>query len=126
MDLPLLTDEFIRRESLQYFQPLGKVVRCQEGRQMLTKLLMRIVVVPIGGRLLQRAIHALDLPIRPGMIGFGQAMLYPVFATDTVKQQREGIADALPVDELDVIVGQDGMDFVGHSGNEMAQVICTP
>ena len=88
---------------------------------MLTKLLMGVVVVAIDRRLLQRAVHALHLPIRPRMIGFGQAMLNPVFGTDTVKQQREGVAVALPIGELDAIVGQDGMDFVGHSSNEMAQ-----
>jgi hypothetical protein len=33
----------------------------------------------------------------------------------------EGVTIFDPVGKLDAIIGQDGMDFVGNSGNEMAQ-----
>ncbi len=83
MLLPLLANVFIGRESLQRLQTFGKVVGHQESRQMLPELLMGIVVVTIDRRLFERAVHPLDLTIRPGMIGLGQAMLNPVFGSNS-------------------------------------------
>jgi hypothetical protein len=37
-------------------------------------------------RVLDRAIHPLDLPVRPGMIDFGQPMLDAVSLADAVEQ----------------------------------------
>src|SRR5215211_1057487 len=88
---------------------------------MLTKLLMRVVVVAVDCRLFEGAVHALDLPIGPRMVRLGELMLDTMLGTDAIKQQWEGVAVALSVDKLDAIVGQDRVDFVGHSGDEVAQ-----
>lgn len=77
MLLPLLTDEFKGRESPEHLVALGKVVCQHEGRQMLTKLLMRIVVVAIEGRLFERVVHAFHLPVRLRMAGLGQPAVVP-------------------------------------------------
>ena len=37
------------------------------------------------GHLLDGSIHPLDLPIGPGMVGFGEAMLDAVLKADTVE-----------------------------------------
>ena len=82
---------------------------------MLTKLLMRVVVIAVDGRLFEGAVHPFHLTIRPWVIGFGQPMFNLVFSTDAVKQQREGLAVSRAIGELDAIVSQDRMDFVGRS-----------
>lgn len=88
---------------------------------MVTKLLLRVVVITIDRRLFKRAVHALHLSVRPGMIGLGQPMLNLMFGTDAVKQQRKGITVRLSVGELDAVVGQNSVDLVGHSGDEMTK-----
>lgn len=88
---------------------------------MLPQLLMGVVVVAIDGRLFERAVHPLDLTIRPRMTGIGQPMFNPMFGTDAVKQQPEGVAVGRTIGELDAVIRQDGMDLVGHSRNQMAQ-----
>ena len=118
--LPLLADEFIGCQSFQGLEALGEIVGHQEGCQMVTKLLMSIVVVAIDGGFLERSIHALDLAVRPGMIGFGEAMLDAMLGADAVKHQSESITIALPVRKLDAIVSQDRVDLVRDSGDEVA------
>lgn len=90
---------------------------------MVAKLLMGIVVVAVNGGILERSVHPLHLTIGPGMIGLGQTMLNTVLGTDPVKQQFEGITISLTIGKLDAVIGQDGVDSVGHSGNEMTQEI---
>src|SRR5687767_13739306 len=88
---------------------------------MLTKLLMRVVVVTVNCRLFESAIHALHLTVRPGMIGLSQAMLDTLFGTDAIKQQRESVTVCWAIGELNAVVGQKGMDFVGHSSDQVTQ-----
>ncbi len=121
MLLPLLADVFIGREYLQRFETLGEVVRHQESRQMVTKLLVSVVVVTIDRRLFERAVHALYLTNCPRMIRFGQAMLNLGFGTDAVEQQWQGIAVIRAVGELNAIVRQQGVDLVGDSSDEMTE-----
>ena len=52
---------------------------------------MAVVVVPFDGRLLDRAVHALDLPIRPGVVRLGQAMLNAICIADHVEPHGPGI-----------------------------------
>lgn len=88
---------------------------------MFTKLLMGVVEIAIDCRVLQRAVHPLHLPVRPGMVGLGQPMLNPMLGTNAVKQQRKGVTVALAVGKLDAIIREDGMDFIGHDSHEMTQ-----
>jgi hypothetical protein len=44
-----------------------------------------------------------------------------VLGADTIKQQFEGVTILLAVGKLNSVIGQDGVDFVGNSGDEMAQ-----
>lgn len=57
------------------------------------ELAMIVVVESLDGRLLDRAVHSLDLPIGPGTLHFSQAV-------------------------LDAVVGQNGMDPIGHCLND--------
>ena len=53
---------------------------------MRAELVVAIVVVPLDGRVLNCAVHALDLTVRPRMVGLGQ----PVFS---VQCSMLGIVD---------------------------------
>jgi hypothetical protein len=54
---------------------------------MPAELVMAGVVIALEGRLLQRAVHPLNLTVRPGVIGLGQAMLDAVLGDS----QLEGV-----------------------------------
>src|SRR5690349_17677575 len=116
--LPLMTNEFIRRKPSEGLEALGKVVGHQEDGQVLTQLLMGSVIITINGRFLEGAVHALDLAICPRVIRFRQAMVNTPFGTDTVKQQGKGIAVSGPVGELNAVVSQNGVNFVGNGGHK--------
>ncbi|BCI67451.1 hypothetical protein AAJCM20276_20750 [Acetobacter aceti] len=65
------------------------------------------------GCILDRAVHPLNLPIRPGMTGFRQAMFDPVGFADPVEAHgtRPGCASVTGLlGELDAIVRQNGMN----------------
>src|SRR5690606_10753547 len=71
------------------------------------------------GRFLDGAVHTLDLAIGPRMIGFGEPVFDAVLAADAIEHVRtvaRGWAIAVPrcMAELDAVVGQHGVDVVGH------------
>lgn len=84
---------------------------------MRAQLIMIVVVIPFDGRLLDRAVHPLDLAVGPRVVGFRQPMLDPNSFADYVEAYWSGI-DGVPVPwllgELDSVVRQNGMDLVGH------------
>ena len=55
------------------------------------------------------------------MVGFGQAMLNPVFDANTVEQQIKGIAVRRAIGKLDAVICQNGVDLLRYSGNQAAQ-----
>ena len=52
---------------------------------MASKLVVALVVVAFDRRVLDRAVHSLDLPIGPGMVHLGQAMIDVVFVADPIE-----------------------------------------
>ena len=86
LDCPSFTDELVGREAVEGFEPSGKIVGGDEVVEMPDKLAVRLVVIPLHGRVLDRPVHPLDLPIGPGMIGLGQSMFDPMFPTDAVER----------------------------------------
>src|SRR3546814_13483984 len=68
-----------------------------------------VVVETFDGGLLDRAVHPLDLAIRPGMLHLGQPVLDGVVAADAVKDVLEGMPVLLAVGELDAVVGEHGV-----------------
>ena len=50
------------------------------------ELVVVLVVVAFDGGFLDGPVHPLDLPIRPRMVGFGQAMLDAVLVANAVEQ----------------------------------------
>src|SRR5271155_737229 len=57
------------------FEAPGEVVGVDEVGEVASQLLMRLVEVAFDGCVLDGAVHSFDLPVGPGMLGFGQAMV---------------------------------------------------
>ena len=85
---------------------------------------MAVIVVAFYGGILDRTVHSLDLAIRPWMVGFGQSMFNPVRLADHVEAHLSGI-DGIAVSgllcELDAVIRQNGVDFVGHNFQHVLQ-----
>jgi hypothetical protein len=73
------------------------------------------------GGFLDRAIHSLDLAVRPGMPHLREAVLDPVLATNAVEDVREGERIQGAVGELNAGVGQHGVDPIGQRLQQVAQ-----
>jgi len=71
--------------------------------------------------LLDGAVHPFHLPICPGMIDLGEAMLNVVFSTCAGKDVFKGEPVFLPIGKLNTIIGKDGMDFIGSGLNKLVQ-----
>ena len=83
-----------------------------------------IIVVALDGRVLDRAVHPLDLTIGPRVVRLGQTVLDPVCLTDHVKThlpRPRGIPISGLLGELDAVIGQDRMDPVGHDFHKVLQ-----
>ena len=85
---------------------------------MAAQLFVAVVVIAFDRRILDGAVHALDLAIGPGMVRLGQAMFDPVRLADQIEAHRPGMG-SVPVPgllcELDTVVGEDRMHPVRHS-----------
>ena len=74
------------------------------------------------GRLLNRAVHPLDLTVGPRMVRLGKPVLNFIGFADHVKAHLArpgGVAAAWLLGELDAIVGQDRVNAVGHGFQQM-------
>jgi hypothetical protein len=70
-----LADVFVVREAVEGLEALGQVVGGEEVGEVASELLVAVVVIAPDGRLLECAVHPLDLTIGPGVVGFGEPML---------------------------------------------------
>ena len=69
--LPTSADELIGREAAESLESLGVVVSSDEVAEVGAQLVVAVIVVALNGSFFNGAIHALDLPVRPGMTGLG-------------------------------------------------------
>ena len=121
--LPTCTDELEGREALEGLQAFGEVVGYQERVQVFFELLMGLVMIALNGGLLERAVHPLDLsiPIRPGMVRLGEAVINAVLSAHAVEDMDTRELVLLAVGELDAVIGQHRMQLVGHGLDEIAE-----
>ena len=82
----MFADELVGGKAVEGLEPSGEVVGGDEVVEMPNELAVRLVMISLDGRLLDRPVHPLDLPIGPGMIGFCQPMFDPVFPTDAIER----------------------------------------
>ena len=90
---------------------------------MVLELFVLVVVIALHSCFFDCSVHAFDLAVGPGMFDFGQPVINAIFLTAHIKHMgeiccRRAIGIARRIGELDAIVGQDGMDFVGNARNQ--------
>ena len=72
---PVFADVFVGREPTEGFQSLGEVISREESGEVPAKLIVAVVVIAANGSFFQRAVHPLDLTIRPGMFRLCEPMI---------------------------------------------------
>ncbi len=91
---------------------------------MRSQLIVGFVVEAFYSRVLDCSVHPLDLPIGPRVVGLGQPVLDPVGFADHIEAHRPGI-DGVAVPrllcELNAVIGENGVDLIGHSVEQMLQ-----
>ncbi len=85
---PELAQVFVGRESVECLESSGEVVGSEEVVQVRFELVMGVVEVALDSGILDGSVHALDLPVCPGMVGLGQAVFDLMKETEPV----EGVA----------------------------------
>lgn len=80
-------------------------------------------MVALDGCFLDRAVHALDLAIGPGMLDLSQAMFDAILLAVHIKHMchvscRRAARVTQWESELDPIVGENGVDLVGDSRDQ--------
>jgi resolvase-like protein len=82
-----------------------------------------IVMVALDGRFLDRAVHALDLAVGPGMLDLSQPMFDAILLAAHIEHMcrascRRTVRVARRESELDPIVGENRVDLVGDSRDQ--------
>src|SRR4051794_32359799 len=86
---------------------------------MAAQLVVIVVVIAFDGCVLDRAVHSFDLAVGPGMIDLGESVFDTVLAATQSEHVRH-IWRVRPIcvsrrqPELDAIIGEHRMDFVGN------------
>ena len=99
----MFADELVGCQAFEGLQSSPKVVGADEVGEVISELVVVVVVEAFHGRLLDRAVHAFDLTIRPGMLDLGEPVLDLILAADPVKDVFEGINVPFVIGELDAI-----------------------
>ncbi len=112
---PEFAEIFVGCEAFECLESSGEVVGPEEVGQVRFELVVGVVEVSLDRSVLDGSVHALDLPIGPGMIGLGE----PVFDSMKGTEPVEGMSAPSggkpstvfgQVGELDAVVGEHGMD----------------
>ena len=84
---------------------------------MRAQLVVAVVVETFHGGLFDRAVHPFDLSVGPWVVGLCQAVFNTIGLADHVEAHRPGV-DRVSVPrllcELDSVVGENGVDLIGH------------
>ena len=98
---------------------------------------MAVVVVATDGGFLDGAVHAFDLSVGPGVVGFCETMIDIVLRAGQIEGMgaedrlmldhrldfRDAPAFASRFGEVGAVVGEDGVDFVGDDLDQLAQEV---
>lgn len=93
---------------------------------MSSELVVAVVVVAMNCGFFDGSVHALDLAVGPGMVGFGKPVFDGVAKADAVEgmptKASGGSSPVLgQIGKLDAVVGQDGVDAIGDGGDQSFQ-----
>lgn len=135
--LPSSADELVWCQPLQGLEPACEVVGGHEVGEVLPELVVAFVVEALDRGVLEGSIHALDLAVGPRVLGLGRAVVDVVTRTgkfegmgsealalgDGFLDQWDGRSAATRCGELDAVVGEHRVDFVGDSGDQAQQEV---
>ena len=74
-DRPSFADELVGREALQGLEPPVEVVGADKVGEVSFELVVVVIVIASDGSVLDRAVHPLDLAVRPRVFRFGGAVI---------------------------------------------------
>jgi len=118
-----------RAMAAEGLEPAGEVVGCHEVRRVGAELVVIVVMEAFDGRVLDRPVHPLDLPIRPRVVWLREAVLdtarpcprtnggHGLALADHVKAHGpgiDGVAGPWLLGELNTVIGENGVDLIGH------------
>ncbi len=101
-----------------------KVVSRYEVGKVGAQLIVDVVMKAFDGRVLDRAVHPLDLAVGPRMVLFCQAVLDPIDLADHVEAhwpRIDGVAVPGLLCKLDATVRENGVNLVGHGSEHVLQ-----
>lgn len=121
------------REAGEGFEAFGEVVSVEEGGEMVAELSMVLVVIGAHGGVLEGAIHTFDLAVGPRMVRFGEAVIDMMVSAGVFEGMSaedlaalKGKADVVGGrsgiawrGEVSAVVGEDGVDAVRNSGDQL-------
>lgn len=81
----------VGRETRERLEAASEVVGVHEFQEMAAQLIVAVVVIPLFGRVFNRAVHALDQAVGPRVIGFCQSAFDAVNLSDHVEAHRSRI-----------------------------------
>ena len=98
-----------------WFVTVRVVVGIDEIADVRAEVVMAIVVIPFYRRVFNRAVHALDLSVRPRVVWLSQAMFNAICSVNQVKPHGPGTG-GVPVagllTKLDTVVRKDCVHLV--------------
>lgn len=92
---PLFFDFLEQCSSSQRFKSPGKVVRSRELAGMLPKVLVRGEAIQLIGSFLEPPVLAFHLPVRPGLVHFGETVPGLSGAADAIEDMPRGPSNLL-------------------------------
>ena len=88
---------------------------------MAAELVVVVVVIAFDCGFFNGAVHPLYLTIRPGVGNFCEPVLNIVFSADPVKDMFKGCGVLFAIGELDSVIGENDVDFIGKHFDQIAQ-----
>lgn len=127
--LPAFADELIGREAMERLESFGEVVSGDEVAEVGSQLVVAVVVVALNRGLFDGAVHALDLAVGPGMIGFRETVVDAMQQTDPIEWMAAkagcwSLSILWKISELDAVVGEHGMNPIRNSRDQRLQEGC--
>src|SRR5271166_3315615 len=135
---PAFTGVFVGREAAQGLEPLCEVVGSQEGGDVFSKLIVAVVVIASDRSFFERAVHALNLAVGPGMLRLCEPVIDVIAGADEFEpvgpEEFSGSDCAFDLGhgraacswgcEVKAVVCQDGVDFVWDGCDQIPQKAC--
>ena len=85
---PYFADVFVWGEALERLQTPGVIVPIDKVREMASEVVVAVVMIALDGCVLDRPVHAFDLPVGPWMVRLGQPVINAVLAADLIEAKN--------------------------------------